>query len=250
MNSRPTAEVHTLTGAYVLDAVTDDERAEFERHLTDCEACAQEVLEFRETTTRLGLAAAAVPPPELRASVLARIREVRQLPGDSPVPRTDPVPLPIRPRWTRVATSLSVAAAAVLLVVTVALGVMLASERESNEDTANQIEAMTEILRAGDVQMTKEGDPSGAQMTVLASRSADRALLLAEQLPDAPDGRDYQAWTIGNDVRPAGLVNPDHGRASLSVDDLQAVNQLAITLEPDGGSDQPTTTPIMEFDLS
>lgn len=49
------ADVHALTGAYVLDAVSDVEHAEFERHLTRCETCAQEVAELRETATRLAL---------------------------------------------------------------------------------------------------------------------------------------------------------------------------------------------------
>ncbi|MGH3762579.1 RskA family anti-sigma factor, partial [Actinophytocola sp.] len=54
MNPNTNADVHALTGAYVLDAVSDDERAVVERHLGDCGACRQEVAELRETATRLG----------------------------------------------------------------------------------------------------------------------------------------------------------------------------------------------------
>ncbi|EOD68417.1 zf-HC2 domain-containing protein, partial [Amycolatopsis vancoresmycina] len=60
-----TAELHTLTGAYALDAVSDVERAEFERHLGACAACRQEVAELRATGARLGVAASADPPPSL-----------------------------------------------------------------------------------------------------------------------------------------------------------------------------------------
>jgi anti-sigma factor RsiW len=35
-----TADLHTLTGAYVLHALSESERAAFERHLADCAACA------------------------------------------------------------------------------------------------------------------------------------------------------------------------------------------------------------------
>ena len=47
-------EVHTLSGAYALDALTEIERAGFARHLAECAVCATEVAEFRETAARLG----------------------------------------------------------------------------------------------------------------------------------------------------------------------------------------------------
>ncbi len=76
-----TDELHTLTGAYVLDALeTDEEREAFERHLAQCAPCAHEVRELSETTARLGLAVAAPIDPALRAEVLRRIVDVRQFP--------------------------------------------------------------------------------------------------------------------------------------------------------------------------
>ncbi|MGH3167691.1 MAG: zf-HC2 domain-containing protein, partial [Trebonia sp.] len=51
-------ELHLLTGAYAAAALTGAELAEFERHLTWCEPCAEEVRGLRETTARLGMATA------------------------------------------------------------------------------------------------------------------------------------------------------------------------------------------------
>ena len=48
-------DLHTLAGAYVLDAVTAGERAAFAGHLAGCEQCRQEIREFRAATAR--------PPP-------------------------------------------------------------------------------------------------------------------------------------------------------------------------------------------
>ncbi|MDI3409527.1 anti-sigma factor, partial [Streptomyces cavernicola] len=73
-----TADLHTLTGAYAMDALSDAERADFERHLAGCEACAQETAELTATTARLGLAVSVRPRPELRDEVLRRITTVRQ----------------------------------------------------------------------------------------------------------------------------------------------------------------------------
>jgi anti-sigma-K factor RskA len=63
--------VHALAGAYALDALEDAERDRFERHLTDCRSCTDEVRGFTATATMLGIAAAVEPPPELRPRVLA-----------------------------------------------------------------------------------------------------------------------------------------------------------------------------------
>jgi DNA-directed RNA polymerase specialized sigma24 family protein len=41
--------MHTLAGAFALDAVNDVERAEFARHLEQCDSCTQEVAEVLST---------------------------------------------------------------------------------------------------------------------------------------------------------------------------------------------------------
>ncbi|MFD6423183.1 zf-HC2 domain-containing protein, partial [Streptomyces sp. NPDC060198] len=73
-----TAELHTLTGAYALHALPEDERHAFERHLAECGACAQEVAELSATASRLALAVSATPPRDMREEVLLRITTVRQ----------------------------------------------------------------------------------------------------------------------------------------------------------------------------
>lgn len=84
-----TAEPHTLTGAYALWALPEAERRDFERHLGGCEPCAVEVRALSETATRLGLAMARTPPPELRERVLREITTVGQeSPSNTPPTRT------------------------------------------------------------------------------------------------------------------------------------------------------------------
>jgi anti-sigma factor RsiW len=59
------AEPHVLTGAYAAHALSDVERAAFQRHLETCPACAREVRELRATLARLGSATATAPPAGL-----------------------------------------------------------------------------------------------------------------------------------------------------------------------------------------
>ena len=83
-------ELHLLTGGYALDALPDDERAEFEQHLARCPSCAEEAAGLRETAARLAMATAVSPPPGLRARVLTAALRTRQLPppGRGPLARS------------------------------------------------------------------------------------------------------------------------------------------------------------------
>jgi anti-sigma factor RsiW len=72
-------DLHVLTGSYVLDALADPEQKSFERHLAHCAACQAEVRGLRETAARLAMAKALLPPPPLRARVLAAVYLTRQL---------------------------------------------------------------------------------------------------------------------------------------------------------------------------
>jgi anti-sigma-K factor RskA len=64
---------HSLAGAYALDALDGDQRTRFERHLSSCQTCPDEVRGFTATAAALGLAAAATPPPALKGRVLAEV---------------------------------------------------------------------------------------------------------------------------------------------------------------------------------
>ncbi|WP_455680376.1 anti-sigma factor [Streptomyces lavendulae] len=79
-----TENPHEATAAYVLDALTEPERAAFEAHLETCPDCAREVREFAATAALLGTAAAVEPPPALRGAVLRRIRELPSDPEPEP----------------------------------------------------------------------------------------------------------------------------------------------------------------------
>ncbi|MET9191612.1 zf-HC2 domain-containing protein, partial [Streptomyces tendae] len=99
-----TEDLHSLTGAYALHALPDDERDAFERHLAHCAACEQETQEFAAATARLGLAATVVPGPALRDRVLHRVTTVRQVPpggGRSARPSRPTEPHPGRGRSWR-----------------------------------------------------------------------------------------------------------------------------------------------------
>jgi anti-sigma-K factor RskA len=238
-------DVHALTGAYVLDAVSDLERASFERHLSECPACTQEVRELRETGTRLGQAASAEPPAYLKGQVMTAIRTVRQLPPEVAVaPGRHRAPQ----RW---ALRISVAAAAVLFVIASVLGVLLVRSSNSYDETKQYADSVTSILQARDARVVSGTANAGGNATVVFSRSQDHALVVTNGMPEVASGKDYQAWIIGADdqMRSVGLMHRSGG-TTLDLKDVASAKGFGVTVEPAGGSKTPSTAPIMQLDFS
>jgi anti-sigma-K factor RskA len=221
-----TTDLHTLTGAYVLHATSDTERVAFERHLTDCQPCAQEVRELRETATRLGLAATTTPPPHLRPAVLARIHTESQLRAG----RSGPA----------LTTWLTTAAAVVLLTVTLSLTAILATRHDDLAQARHRTDVLATVLHAEDARSTHDDG-----ITLVSSRTQNRAVLLTN-LPPAPDGHDYRTWLVDTRYHSAGTL-ADNGLTELT--GVATMDRIAITIEPDGGSPQPTTTPIADTEI-
>jgi anti-sigma-K factor RskA len=235
-----TADIHALTGAYALDAVSGAEREAFERHLSECESGAQEVRVLRETATRLALAAAQDPPPALVACVLDLIKAVRQLP-----PETTVIPLRREERGG-LALRLTGIAAAVLLVAAAALGVLVVRQNDQLDQAWTQAAEMSEILRAGDAQLLTEDQGDSGRMVIAMSRTQNRMLVLTDGLQNPPAGHDFQVWTgHGEEMISAGFLNPENGEALLEISDFGNADAIGVTVEPDGGSRAPTTDPVM-----
>jgi anti-sigma factor RsiW len=232
------AEVHTLTGAYVLDAVTDLERVEFDRHLKDCPACAEEVHELQETAARLGSAAAEAAPPELFDRVMAQITVTRQLP-----PRTSDLfagrARPSR-RWVRRAAIgvASIAAAAAVLVGGISLG------HQNTQQVAGRASgsSATSTLTAGDLVTVTAPGVSGGSVTASVSREQGEVVVSVRDLAALDSSRAYQVWLTGpRGAQSAGLLHPGDGSGTVSAAIPTDVTGVTITTEPAAGSPQPTT---------
>lgn len=252
MTDPVSADVHTLTGAYAAHALPEDEAHAFEQHLAACEACAQEVRELQATTARLALEATATPPSSLKRAVLAQVATTRQLPPlvrpeDEPAARERQdvvVPLRRRARW---AAPLAVAAA-VLLVASVTLGGLLAQQHRDLQQQRETAQAVAAVV--ADPAHTEHSTrlPGGGSVTVLAA--AGRAVFTGADLPALPDGKGYQLWVMrGSAVTSAGMLPLHSGVTQTYVPDVSGGRALAVSVEPAGGSPQPTSTPVVVIPL-
>jgi anti-sigma-K factor RskA len=200
------ADIHDLAAAYALDALDPEDRWTYERHLDGCERCREEVSALRESAVEMAYAAEGPePPPELRDRILAAAREE---------PRAATV-VPMRRRWLFPATAVAAVAAACA-----AIGLGL---------WANS-------LRDRDLQRVVAIQGAPGQLVV----SDDRATLVV-CLDEAPTDRTYEAWVItGERPRPAGLFSG--GCSSVPLEEpVDEGDVVAVTLEPAGGSERPTS---------
>ena len=240
------SDEHKLTGAYALDALDDLERARFERHLATCEDCRAEVAELRETAALLAETTAVTPPASLRGSVLAGISQVRPLPPE--VPATPPTSRDEKQRAGRRAWMPLLVAAAVAILV----GVGTMVTQPWAPDDQPPLTAAEQVLQAGDAEKVFLDLGEAGRATVVRSKSEDRAVIVTEDMVAAPTGKDYELWlqTPDEAMVPAGLM-PDAPDQTVVLEGSAAdAIAVGITVEPDGGSKEPSTAPIALFDLT
>jgi anti-sigma-K factor RskA len=231
-------DLHLLTGAYAVDALDADERARFERHLAGCDACQDEVRGLRETAARLGAATAIVPPPGMRPRVLAAAARTRQLP---PVGRANGAYRTIRRRFPRPVTMITVTAAAAVIV---ALLVLQVTTRGQLNSAQGRNQAIAAVLAAPDAHVETGATSAGGTVTAVISASHREAVITAAGMPSLSGNRVYQLWVITRTgARSAGLM-PGQVEPVLA-SGLGAGDRLGITIEPAGGTTQPTTAPIV-----
>ncbi|ESP96601.1 anti-sigma factor [Streptomyces sp. CHA1] len=242
-----TAELHTLTGAYALHALSEEERAAFDHHLADCPACTTEVAELTATAARLGLAEAAVPPPAMKDQVLRRIGEVRQEPPRTAAATATPRAGRAR-RFTGFALAACLAAVAGLGGIAVWQHQEAEQARQRAEAAERQAASVARVLAAPDARSESARLGEGTRATVVVSASLDEAVLLAADMPAPPEGKVYQLWfDDGGTMRSAGLMPPSHGDRVEAVRLEGGVGEasgVGITVEPPGGSEQPTSDPV------
>jgi anti-sigma-K factor RskA len=253
---------HSLAAPYALDALDPVERRRFEKHLARCDRCPAEVRALTEDAVRLAWSAAVPPPAALRDRVLAAVRttpqeaaaraprqeRARRLPdhvwGTQPPPTRTRAP---RPRPLLVPFSTVTAAAALVVAALFAVQAdrtegRLAAERDRAREIAH-------VLAAPDVRTAATRDAGGRSIGVIASASAGRAVVTLSGYGEPPGDRVHQLWLMRPDARPRslGLFEGDTPLVAAGLE--RSSTSLAVTVEPDGGSPQPTGQPVVQLAL-
>lgn len=236
------AGIHELTAGYALDALDPEERSAYEAHLSGCEQCQEELSSFWQTTEAVAVAASGpAPSPVLRDRILADVRAE---------PRQNVVSLE-QHRRRRSAPVLAIAAA-IAAVVALALGlraVDLSGQLDDSRAALERAQSATAVLADPNAQSVAL--QAGAGKLVVAGDG--QAVLVVDGLAPAPVGKTYELWVMpGGDVEqasPAGLFPGSDGRSVVPVDGtVETGDVVAVTVEPDGGVDAPTSQPVVASD--
>jgi anti-sigma-K factor RskA len=231
--------------SYVLHALPDDEYERFVSHMEGCEECRSEVAELKMAADTLPLAADQVaPPPELKDRIMAVVQAEAELLGAAGARADEPETAKPPEReswWKRKLVSLrplpAVGLATAVLAVGVVAGVLLTGGGEST--------------RTVDAKVALASAPT-ARASVKVS--GDDGRLTVSDFPSAGSDRVYQVWLVHGKNRPesAGLFRvPGNGGATFAIpESMKGVDQVLVSVEPGGGSDQPTTKPIAAASLA
>lgn len=227
--------------AYALGALDPGETAEFERHLEGCERCQAEIRWLMPAVNALPEAAEQVKPSaSLRASILGEVRrdaaEHARAAGshgaDVPGWRrrlgdllggSGSRPIGLRP----------LAGLAAIALVAVVAGYAIGTGG-SDESSGSTIVSRENGIT---VKMVGEGDSGTLQLA---------------NVPQLPDDRVLEAWVQrdGEVEAVRALFVPDReGRASTQLPDMTGVEVVMVTSEPKGGSEAPTSAPIVTLPI-
>jgi len=224
-----------------------------------------------ETTTQLGLILAEAPPPQLKERVMAAAAQTRQNPPlrDHRQPKAGERPTGWMPRLVGAAAVIAIAAAAALGVLQARTQSKLNSAQSQLHNAQSQLgqaqsqlgqahsrltrleaqrRLIESILGSNGAQLVSKHSKGGGQFIVVFSHATKRAVITTADLPKLSGGHVYQLWLIGKKIRSEGLL-PTALKSGLTppvlATGLLPGDIAAMTIEPAGGSQQPTTTPIV-----
>jgi anti-sigma-K factor RskA len=226
--------------AYVLGALPEQERRELEEYLAAHPERQAEIDELGNVASLLALSPPEQEPsPELRRSIMAVVEAQR------PPARTRSWLAGVKELLS--VRNLALGAAALLVIGLFSWNMLLQGQVQ---DLQGQVASLQDSQQSRMVALAGTGAAQRAEAEVLLLKD-HKAVLMAEDMPRVPENKTYQIWVIEDDVpQPSGLFEADGDTVAAVVEKpLDEDDVIAITIEPNGGSQQPTTDPMLTAKL-
>jgi anti-sigma-K factor RskA len=243
-------ELQQSAAAYALGALDAGEREAFEAHLEACEGCRTEVDAYEEASALLAYAAPVARPRDgraLRERIVANATSVR----------------PITSARPRSSSGMAWIAAAAAMIVAAISGNAYRQQRLATDRLGAELSAAQRDLATRDSMVAAflgpevhvvslsapERKPS---MRVFWNHTRNVFIVTAHDLPPAPSGKTYQLWAMPKGKAPMSMgtfTTDANGRATAvlavdaTVNAAGFIDECGLTIEPAGGSPQPTETP-------
>jgi hypothetical protein len=232
--------------SYVMDLASESEKAEFEQLCTQYPELVVARRKFEESLEGYASENAILPPPEVKAKVLAAIGK----PGVRVVPlKAVRTPLLIR----------LVAAASVILLIGV--GFLYYQTKKENSDLAATNERLKVSLdttkgvlqRIIDTERDAVSNPNVTVVNMVGTQVAPKSsaniywdsasanvYLVVKNMPKLPSNKQYQLWAlIDSKPKDLGVFDATDDKVILKMKNTQKAQAFAITIEQKGGSHSP-----------
>jgi len=222
--------IQSLIAAYALGAVPEDEIPAIRAHIMSCDECFAEAESYATSLAALAEVVKPVPPSKgFEDKVLAEVRAA------TPAPAGRDRRAGGRVRTWLVAGAATVVAA-LLVVAVISLVQVVTLQQQYREVVAALVHDSDALTLRG---------PGGAEGAIAST--ANGSVLVTLDLGEAPSGRDYQLWLM-DEGEPVPADTFDAGGSVVIVESdksIEGYDGAAVTVEPEGGSEQPTTDPVL-----
>lgn len=234
------AHVQDLLPAYAVGCLDEDEVLEVTAHLQACPSCREELEAYDQVTDLLPLAVQEVAPrPALRDRVLKEVRSQIESDPTQTAPgarRFDAFLRRSMPAWGALGLILIVALAAVNLLLWDRLG-----------DLSRPATTLQTIV------LQPEERAPGATGLMVVGGDGRVGTLVVDRLPPLAEGQEYQLWMILDGVRKdGGVFSVSEGGYGVKYihapDPLLSYSAFGVTVEPEGGSPEPTGVKVLGVD--
>lgn len=236
-------EYKEMIPARALTALDAAEAHALNEHLENCAECRKELEEWQATAATLALTADSVEPsPAVRERILSEVRK------DLASPQVLPFRSTPRNIWSSFGSLGAMAAVVLLTALIVGLIVLWQQNGRMREELALSKQFVELVTTPGARVSELKGIDLGAGATAsLAYDQNGHAMLMANKLPQPPQGKAYQLWFIvgKNPPMPGKTFSPDNTGKGMLKEQMprEAINSaiFAITMEPESGSSAPTS---------
>lgn len=238
--------------AYALGTLDLDEIPALESHLKNCQDCQSELADYQSVTTGLLQSLPPqIPPPGLRRNLIAQLPSQRNLPLNL---------------LANIFGQFSLGQVATAMVVVILLGLNIFSNVQIR-DLQRQQSALADRIANEQTAIAMLAYPSTQTLPILADvqnltgsmlvdKDQKTAVLVLWNLPQLEFGQTYQIWLIDPDGKrtSGGLFIPsdDQGYTTTTIQSPIPLGQyvgIGTTIEPAGGSEQPTGPRVLQVDL-
>jgi len=254
--------IEELLPFYTLDALSDEERGLVDSYLAEHPEVRGQIGDLQSAADALPFGVTPVEPQRrLKDALMARVAV------DQRTSEQKQAPPPHERRWANLFPAFSFAIATVAVVWAVILNIQLSQLRNEVSALGDALVAQSNSLEQINAKLPQtpvsavvtislkgtEARPE-AQGELIADPKSESAVMVITGLGQLEAGKTYQVWLIdAGGPKSAGLLTVDaNGQGLLIVSsgsEIGSFNALGISIEPDGGSPQPTGDIVVLSDL-